>query len=120
MAQTGKVKEMSDMLRYLHQSLIEVPELSDLIVHLLTKPTRKMAEDKRLSVSLLVVVVNVRHIEVLLGNDDSVLVVVSQILQTCAHKGHKGSHKHRSVFQHASGHPSMQLQGHTVVLAEIK
>ena len=40
-----------------------------------------MTEDKRLGIGLLVVVVNVSHIEVLLGDDDSILVVVAEILQ---------------------------------------
>lgn len=69
------------MLLYLHQGLVKVPELSDLIVNFLTKPACKMAEDKRLGISLLVVIIDVRDIEVLLRNYDSILVVVTEILQ---------------------------------------
>ncbi len=66
---------------YLHQSFVEVLELCDFIVNLLTQATGKVAEDERFSISLLIVVINIWHVEVLLGNDDSILVVVAEILQ---------------------------------------
>ena len=44
-----------------------------------------MAKDERLSISFFVVVINVRNIEVLLSNDDSVLVVVAEILHAQVH-----------------------------------
>lgn len=41
-----------------------------------------MAEDERFCVSLFVVVINVRNIEVLFSDDDSILVVITEILRT--------------------------------------
>ncbi|KAA6427768.1 MAG: hypothetical protein FRX49_02431 [Trebouxia sp. A1-2] len=57
--------------------------------------TSKVAEDERLGIRLLVVVINVRDIEVLFGNDDGVLVVVGQILhgvqlQSASHQARRG------------------------------
>ena len=66
---------------YLHQGLVEILELCDLVVHLFTKPSGKVTEDEGLGISLLVVVVDVSNTEVLLSNDDSILVVVAEILQ---------------------------------------
>ncbi len=76
----------------LHESLVEVLELCNLVVNLVTQTTGKVAEDERLSIRLLVVVINVRNIEVLLGNDDCVLVVVGQIL----HGGQQQSASHQA------------------------
>ena len=44
-----------------------------------------MAKDERFCVSFFVVVINVRDIEVLFSNDDSILVVIAEILQTQLH-----------------------------------
>lgn len=66
---------------YLHQCLVKVFELCDFIVNLLPQTSGKVAEDEGLGVSLLVVVINVSNIEILLCYDNSILVVVAQILR---------------------------------------
>ena len=66
---------------YLHQCLVKVFELCDFIVNLLPQTSGKVAKDEGLGVSLLIVVINVSNIEILLRYDDSILVVVAQILR---------------------------------------
>ena len=60
---------------HLNQDIVHGGVVCDLIVHALRKPLGKVAEDERLGVILLVEVINVRNVEVLLGNGNSALVV---------------------------------------------